>query len=359
MPSDRELYLDRYTRYGHIVSDAQAAEKLALAHNLSVDSVRGRLSRANTPQNNLLLAERLAKEPPAFSTSQRRQTEVHTKSRRALSQHMALQSRKSSMRFVGLFDIHYPYTRFDALELAMLLMGVIQPDTICFGGDDLDNEGLGRWEDTRSVYDKLFSADVFNKDTGSGALYRALIKQHRSAYVYKLTGNHCMWLFNHLREKDPQHAEQRIAEYSEALLAEGLHTFSTTREEPVRVHSHLNTWHGQFTSPNHMLNARNTLGQFVETGEAITTVVGHTHRPIHIPGSSVGYSGVDYFNAPCLSRVERIPWLKRDPKAWGLGIFYAEMGLGWGEGQNIIFKPRGNKLTAQWQGVTYEVPLKE
>jgi nucleotide-binding universal stress UspA family protein len=356
MPTDRELFVLRHTDFGHIRSDAQAAEHLADIYRLSIDSVRGRLSRANTPENNLEVAERTAKNPPTKSPSILRQEAVFRNSRRSLSQSMSGARRKT---LVGLFDVHYPHTRFDSLNLALQIIADISPDYLVYGGDFDDNEGFSNWDDDRSPYDRLFSADYQNNRIGSMSIRAAVRKAARGALELELTGNHCMWRYNYLRRQDPQQAEERIADYVEELERQGVHVFSTTREVEVRVHHKLTLWHGQFTSPNHQQNAKSTLAQFMEDGEATSVVVGHTHRPIHIPGSSVGYSGVDYWNAPCLSRVDKIPWLKRDPKAWDIGLFFAEMDFGGVEGENIIFKPKGRALTAQFKGRRYETELKE
>lgn len=56
--TDDDLYIVRHTQYQHIKSDARAAETLAAQYGLKVDSVRGRLSRADTITNRLTVTDR-------------------------------------------------------------------------------------------------------------------------------------------------------------------------------------------------------------------------------------------------------------------------------------------------------------
>lgn len=357
MPSDRDIWELRHTTYGHIREDARAAEIMANELGHDVNSVRGRISRADTPGNRLWLAEHIANNPPRTSPSIDRQRRVFDAAYDSLNFARRFHA-QGEATVIGAFDIHYPYARFDALELTAQITADEQPTYLVYGGDINDNEGFGRWEDDRSPYDRLFSADYHNNRVGEFSITRALQQVSPQTLPLYLTGNHDLWRYSYLRKHDPQQAEDRIADYVEALWKQGIHVFSTTREEKIDLHEHLDLWHGQFTSPNHMTNAKSTIGQFVVKGRAKSIVVGHTHRPIHVPGSAVGYSGVDYWNAPCLSRVERIPWLDRDPRAWGLGIYRAVMTEDGVRGENILFTPERNKLVAYFKGRKYETELK-
>ncbi len=358
MPTDTDLFRLRHTEYRHIQDDARAAEVIAARFSHDPNSVRGRLSRASTPNNLLWLAENIAKNPPTKSPSVARQEQTFQHNRRALSGQMQKVHRYGGY-LVGLFDMHYPFTRFDALDLGLQIISDLKPHYVLHGGDMNDNEGRGRWEDNRSAYDMLFSADYANQRTGELAIYKAIKQVAPFAIQPVANGNHDIWRFNDLRAQAPMEAEDRIADYVETLAAQGVHIYSTTREEPVRLSSSLLAWHGQFTSSNHALNARATLGQFMDDGQAVSTVSGHTHRPAHVPGGQVGYSGVDFWNAPCLSRIERLPWLKRDPRGWGLGIFVAQFEERGIYGQNILFEPRGRSLIARLDGRVYETELKD
>ncbi len=359
--SDRDIWELRYSEYGHVPSDARAAEFIAAKLGHEVSSVRGRLSRADTPGARLWLAEQIATNPPRKPISVERQEAVFKASRKSLAASRArrIQFHNWNATVIGLYDIHYPYTRFDAMELALQITADEQPTYVVYGGDINDNEGFGRWPDDRSPYERLFSADYRNNRVGEFSITKSFAQVSPETLALYLNGNHDQWRYDFLRKHDPQQAEDRIALYVEALWAQDIHVFSTTREEKVSIHEKLDMWHGQFTSSNHLLNARNTIGQFVENGQAKSIVVGHSHRPAHVPGGQVGYSGVDYWNAPCLSRVERVPWLDRDPRAWGLGIFYGEMTEHGVRGENILFTEQGKKLVAKFNGRKYETELKD
>lgn len=357
--SDTDLFKLRHTEYRHVVSDGKAAALIAERLKFDPNSVRGRLSRADTAGNRIWLAEFIATNPPTKSPSVERQKGIFNLAERELNQvRRRVNSRGGQV--IGLYDIHYPYTRFDAFDLALQITSAVQPDYLVYGGDLNDHEGFGQWSDDRSPYDRLFSADYANNRLGEYSLTSAVSKVSPHSLSLYLTGNHDLWRFSYLRSQDPQQAEERIADYVEDLAyRRGIYMFSTTREEKIDLHHGLDTWHGQFTSPNHQQNAKSTIGQFMDNGRAKSIVVGHTHRPAHVSGSQVGYSGVDYWNAPCLSRVERIPWLKRDPRAWGMGIFYAELTDEGVRGENILFTPTKNSLVAYFNGRRYETELKD
>lgn len=355
---DSELFSLRHTAYGHINSDARAAEAIAADYGLSIDSVRGRLSRSATPRNRLKLAENVAKNPPVKSPSVKAQEAIFARSTRALSLARGVNAH-TTVSIAALYDLHYPYTRFDAVELSLQITQDIKPTYFVWGGDMNDNEGLSRWEDERNPYERLFSADYANQDTGEFNIVKAFTDATPGTLHWLLNGNHDQWRYNFWRKHDPQNAEHHIARHMANLEKLGLHPMSSTRQELLRLHSRLGFWHGQFTSSNHQQNGKNTIGQFVEEGQAISLVVGHTHRPAHVTGSSIGYSGVDYWNAPCSSRIDKVPWLDRDPRGWELGMWAGTADDDGVEGANIIFKKKGYALTASYNGHTYSTELKE
>ena len=119
MPSDQSLYLERHVQYGNM-SDSEAANALAQNYGLSPDSVRGRLSRANNSENNLLVAKALAS-TLGDSPSVQRQQQIIEKSVRELEA-----SNPTRIAFVS--DVHLPYPRWDALDLTAQILDDFNPE---------------------------------------------------------------------------------------------------------------------------------------------------------------------------------------------------------------------------------------
>ena len=357
MPSDQDLFIKRHTML-KTLSDAQAANALAMEHNLSNDSLRGRLSRANTPKNWAAVARHKANNTDRVSPSITRQIKVLDDSAEVYQDIRA----NLGSEAVGVFlsDVHAPYTRWDAWELTLRLLDKIQPDFISGQNDFLDNKGFGRWEDDRPHGGKAWSMDQAYMRDMEASMYRSIQEVAPQSHILAVAGNHDNWYHRHLRKGAPQAAEALIADYMEFLWDLSVLQFSRGfTENYIELSPGLIWWHGQFTSKLPTTNARNTLTQFMKKGQARSVIVGHTHRPATIEGHSVGLPGVTFINAPCLSRLENVPYMKRDPSGWALGIvvshFQPETTVS--HHDLLEFKEEGNCLICYYEGRRYAVRL--
>ena len=356
--TDYDLFYIRHTVFRNIKEDARAAEAMAEEYGFDVNSVRGRLSRANTPGNRIKLAKSLAYTSTTVSSSVKRQINVVSRSEATFAARQAdLEDAGKEVAGVFLADVHLPYTRWDALDLAMQIVQDVQPVYVTGMNDAVDNAGLGKWEDTRSIKGRVWSADIENLRRSEEELYRLYYSVlPKNSLVLGVAGNHDNWYARHLRSVSAQTSERSIADYMEFLESLGVLQFGRGAEEnAIHLSPKLVWWHGQFMSVRAETNAKKTIEQFVEDGMAKTVVVGHTHRPSRIDGYTIGYDGVTFYNAPCLSRLTKLPWMKRAPKGWknGVVVNYWTPGTRSERGYLVVFYREGNKLVADFNGKRY------
>jgi predicted phosphodiesterase len=348
MPSDIQLYLEWKETYQKL-SQADAAKQLAAAHGLEYDSVRGRLSRV---QRNPALLDELAK-PSNLNVAVDEQEAILRRSDGRWKQRPS-----GRVRSAFLSDIHFPYHRRDCLELTYAILSDFKPHYITVDNDMQDWDGQGRWDDPRSTRERVWS-DEFRSALNLELTYYLQLSEFLApqGMLVQVQGNHDNWIYRKWRNAHP-HSEESVLNYMKERERAGVVQFTRgVQENAVRLSPALVYWHGQFVSGNSNLNAKNTLAQFVEEGVASTVVVGHTHRPTLIDGSSVGYSGVEFVNSGCLSRTSRIPYLKRDPKGWGWGIVLNDFDTNsrYVRSYLIVFRKLGDRLIAQHNGREYSV----
>lgn len=355
--SDEELYVLRHTEYYNIKSDARASEAIAEDYNLSVSSVRGRLSRGAV-LGKVALIKAAALDKSTDDPGIIRQNDVIGRSTEVLAEHRKLFNRKKHAAFF-ISDLHLPYARWDAVRLTALIMqnSAVPVAYISGKNDMLDNEGYGRWDESKTrVTSRIKGTHLRQIEKSIYSLWRDVAP---SAVIVEVAGNHDNWWNYAIRNRIPNEAEEIIADYMEMVERWGgiLQFTRGNRENYFQVSPRLIWWHGQYTSKNHASNAENSLSQFMRDGQAVSVVVGHTHRPYHVPGSSVGYPGVEFFNSGCLSRLEAIPYIKRDPKGWGLGIVRHIVDGSYTSGNLIKFEEYKGSLIANVEGTTYDVPV--
>lgn len=342
------------------MNDSQAAINLAAAYSLSVDSLRGRLSRANTPTNWARVNKYVALTVEPISPSVARQKAVVANSVEIYEDTLARLPDDKWHLGVFVSDAHAPYTRWDAWNLTLQLIEKLQPAFVSGQNDFVDNAGFGRWDDTRTAAGRVWGSDVANLRALEVSMYNAITSAAPDTTIVGVAGNHDLWYPQYLRKEWGQAAEQEIANYMELMQTNGVLLFNClNHENAVQLSPGLVWWHGQFTSRLPTTNASNTLGQFMADGVAASVTVGHTHRPVHIPGVAVKLPGVDFWNSPCLSRIEQVPYLKRDPKGWKLGITlnYFKPRSRAVRGTIIIFEREGGELAAYYDGMRFATPL--
>lgn len=361
MPSDTELFLERHTLLANMPSHARAAETLADRHGLSVDSVRSRLSRAEKdPANLIKLARIQAVETESVPPSVERQENIVRLSneRFRFEKYNTQVTNRAKAVFVS--DLHAPYTRWDGVEIAAAIISDTQPAFVSAMNDLNDYRGY-KWADTRPTRGKLWSGDVAYTRRLEKTIYGIWNSaMNGSGSLVAVGANHDNWYLNdYLRAKTPEVAEERYADYMEWLYTEcGVLQLTVGDEAEIELSDGLVWWHGQFTSTP-VNNARNTLKQFMKDGRARSVVVGHTHRPIHIPGFAVGYDGVNFYNNGCLCGLEKVPYMKRQPQGWGLAVTVCEYDPNgrWEHCEVVNMVEENNRLVARYGGKTYSVAL--
>lgn len=361
MNQDENLYIERHVKYAHILSNAKAAEAIAFDKQFSPDSMRGRLSKGNTAAANLFLARQASLEIPVEPIGTKRQEHIIEISEgKFFGQKIMHEVRGEEIAVATLADPHLPFPRWDAVDLTLqILPDIKRLAYVTVGHDLMDNDGYGRWADTRAVRGKIWASDVSNIRKAEAAWYRMLVNTVPQVQLLELLGNHDVWYYNHLRTNEPQSAEMILADYMEWKAEQGVLQFSNGKEKEIHLSPNLVLWHGQFVAKLASSNAKSTIEQFMRGGIAKSVVVGHTHRPSVIEGHTIGYAGVNFYNAPCLSRLEQIPYMKRDPNGWALGINvnYFVPNTREERGYNIIYRERGSYLVANFNDKEYSTKL--
>lgn len=355
--TDLDIMKLRHTIFASLRSDADAAKAIAHRLNKSEDGIRGVLSRAShNPALMSKLMQFLATDEPDVAPSVQRQIDIIHRSKDIWAR---WHENDNDMTAVFLSDLHLPFVRFDAYELALTIINDIDADIVSGANDFRDNTGYGRWEDDRPVRGQIQSSDVANINAMELAHYRGLSSKLR--LVVQIAGNHDLWFYKNLRENTPKTAEQQIADYMDSMMNAGLIQFSRGYEENyLELGKGLIWWHGQFTAKNPAALAKQNIEQFLhEKNDGIlrSVVCGHTHRPMAVDGTGIGYPSVKFVNSGALT--DYTPYMKRHPQGHGLGIVVCRFNFQeWEHEVDLVqFTPKGNSLRASYKGVNYTVEL--
>lgn len=357
---DAELLLLRNTKYAHL-SPSAAYNAIAKDENLNIDSVRSRISRASKNADNLVMVmEEIALNPPTIPTSILRQEAVFAQAR---SEFQILRGSRYFKDTTALFasDAHFPKTRFDAVNLTIQLAEYAQPTYFSAENDFSDNEGFSRWGDTRAPYERLFSQDLAHMKAGIKNYLLALRAVAPEMTPVQVRGNHEGWLFNHHRTHEPQSAEETIADYTEFMQDLGVLMFTSTRENHVELSEDLVWVHGIACAENPVGNGKRAMRQFMKNGRVRKVVQGHTHRIVQLNGAALGYPGGEFVNSGALCHSVDVQYMKHDPTTWDMAVVISRFNEseGWSENTLVPFVKRGSKLTAKYDGYTFETPIKD
>jgi predicted phosphodiesterase len=347
MPSDKKLFDEWQRRFpDHTIR--QAANVLAMEHGLDADSVTGRISRygKEVTFKYVNTLKHLANETHDVDPSIATQDEILERDAKIWDK---LRVHCSTAVFAS--DPHFPYARWDAIELMFRVLERVKVDLFTVGNDLNDNSAYGRWDDKRPLSGRKWTNDTAYGRSLEGQYY-LLIDEVTGAQKVQLQGNHDNWWYTSMREAVPSDAEAIIADYMKWLSNRDVLQFSKGyTENALHLNDALTFWHGQFASNKAEANAKNTLQQFARNGQVRSVVVGHTHRPATVEGYQVGYPDRVFINAPCLSRIENVPYMKRNPHGWGLGFVIAEYEEGTKHKlHRIDFKEENGYLHAEFKG---------
>jgi predicted phosphodiesterase len=354
MPSDKTLFQRWQDQYQQMNS-RQAANALAMEFGLDPDSVAGRLSRygASTEPKYVNKLKALANEVHEVDPSISAQDEILERDAKIWAK-----LRLYCKTAVFASDLHFPYARWDAIELMFRVLEDVKVDIFTTGNDTNDNSAYGRWEDKRPLSGRKWSNDTAYGRSLEGQYY-LLIDEVTKAQKVQVQGNHDNWWYIKLREAVPTDAEGIIADYMKWLSNRDVLQFSKGyTENALHLNDALTFWHGQFASSKTESNAKSTLQQFAQNGMVRSVVVGHTHRPATIEGYRAGYPDRFFINSPCLSRIENVPYMKRNPHGWGLGFVIAEYEEGTRhKATRIDFTEHGGYLHAEYKGKSYAIKV--
>ena len=360
MPTNQELFIERHVRLPFL-AQADAARCLAKEYGLSVDGVRGRLQKADTIKNRVALAKYQANEVDHVPPSVQRQLSVIAKSEQLWALAKRTVAKKAEGMGVFLSDVHAPYTRWDAWELMLQLVEYLQPDYVSAYNDMMDNHAFAHWEDSRSPSGKVWTVDDVYRYHLETTLYKSISRVAPETTLVGVTGNHDNWYFAYHRKGAPSSSERALADYMERLLDLGVLQFTRgyKQENMVDLSPGLKWWHGQYAAKSPVANARNTAIQFMHEGRAVSVTGGHTHRPFLTEGFAIGYPGINIYNSPCMCRLDKLPYMKRAPQGWGLGVTVNRFDPnGYDERGTIVnFREKGNSLVTDFEGKRFSVEL--
>lgn len=354
MVTDMYLLQEREDEYGYIEDDAAVAQILALEYGLQYDSVRGRLSRAYARRRATGDMKQAANHVPDIAPTVARQQAVIARSEARWKT-----ANVGSRRLAFVSDMHLPYTRWDAYNLMLEIIAAFEPNFITGMNDLRDNKGFSRWPDRRSIRGRIWSSD-------DEALLEMELAHYKTIHdmgilTPAIAGNHDNWLYQSLRGEGNANAEREIANYHETLEKAGVLVLTDGYcENYLELSPSVVIWHGQFVNASSHTLAKKNIAHFMgvfNDGIARSVVAGHTHRPDTVAGESIGYPGVQFVNSGALT--DYTPYLKRAPRAHGLGITLIEYNTynRYHTIDLVRFNEGTDKLSARWAGQTFSVPL--
>lgn len=358
MPSDKQLYIELHTDFHHLPS-ARGAQALADKHNLSFDSVRGRISRAHKDISiRTALRKHLAQNPPVLPPSVQLQQDIVQASWNEFNTWNTIDEDR-----VGIFasDLHEPFGRFDAYELLLRMSDTLKPNAFTVMNDFVDNKGYGKHDDNEAVYRQLWRGDFANSvklQSGMHSDIRSTLAPNGK--LLGLNGNHDNWWFTFQRNNNPQSAEAVIANYMTYLSEnDGVLLFSRGETEPILHMSEGLVWtHGLSAASNVNTVAKKGFQRFMTEGRTKSWVQGHTHRPVQVDGKTLGYNGVVFTNSGHL-RNDDPEWLKHPQYNWGMAIVICEYNpTKWASKSHLVhFTEEADKLVARFKGYEWSVKI--
>lgn len=336
----------------------------------SVDSVRGRISRASLADrvsltqelaNRVHLAQELSEQQPLINAGRERQADIIRRADQVFTERQAqLQERGEMVTAIFVSDLHIPYTDWDAVMLTLQIIKDLQPAYISTYNDLFDFEGYGRWDDTRSPAASLWSDDIANGLAVAAELHEAYRRAAPEALLLQVQGNHDNWMFNHVRTLSRNgFAEHNVAWFMTEIERQGVLQFvngDDKKENFIALSPGLRWVHGISASANDQAVARATInalsGRDEHDGIFYNTVAGHTHR-----SHTTSYNGVTHWNSGALCS-HTPKYLKHNPR-WDSAIvinrYDPNSRLTFGD--VVKYRRRGGHLIGRYDGVDYDVPL--
>ena len=220
-----------------------------------------------------------------------------------------LSGMKRWLKLAFVTDIHAPYQDDAAYELALNIVSDFNPDVMVSGSDFFDFRSLGRWEDDRTVFQRVWDGDVGNaiaahkKDSDN---WKDAAPNAKRPF---LPGNHDMRMVKYSLSKAPDTAAYTLVNFWRALCSHGALYLGDIPH--LQLSPGLMLLHGTRTGKNAV----------VKTLEAFnfqrSVVFGHIHHIMSEERRGVDYD-VSGYSVGCLCKLQ--PHWTSDHMNWQNGL---------------------------------------
>lgn len=323
---------------------------LAIKYGYSITGARGMVSRARRNPQMVVEAMIQRTQNPHHNKQVEAQQAIIAQSRAIFDQHLRA---NPSGKVVWLSDVHIPYTRYDALELAYKIISDVNPVGVTGFNDFFDFAEYGRWANVPTPSAMLWQSDISNALEIADMHHRTIKHVAPRARIIGLNGNHDNWMLQYMRSNKTGFSERNITEFMTELHNQGVLIMSTdSKQEPVATLGALKLTHGISAAQRDSSVGVKTIETLREGRHLFYTASGHVHRDF-----TVKHGGVAHFNFGCLC-VKTMPYVKHKPNRWQLGIGVLEYSPDEAWGEAVNFHEEGNKLVARYGGHRYEVALR-
>lgn len=275
---------------------------------------------------------------------------VHRRSRllnaddRADFEKWVAQFSKPYMTIMHLCDIHFPYHHQKALNLAIQLVKLAQPDLCVVGSDEFDFMRLGKFDvDPRTEPSELDDIDLIRIDHQK-LIDQILIASPTTKLVW-VFGNHDYRLYRHILMNSPNTAKTVMREFEDVVRYQGRVWYLGEIDRVII--KNLIVGHGTKAGINP------AKGNLEAVGWQMNYMAGHVHKLTY--WNNVGYGRTTQsVTSGCLCQLEPVyQGYRKDLPKWELGTCVGLVGMkhdfvGF---ENIRFVEGTEKIFCVWRGV--------
>lgn len=354
MTTDLDLLI-QHDVYGISVSE------LATRFDFEPDSIRGRLSRARTPENSAEVLRLQGAKAIAYSDDQAAQ---HAIINRANEKFNSLKRedewKAQNVKILWLGDIHFPFQYQPAMNLAYQIAEAVQPRYITALNDLFDFDMYGRWTKNPNPATFLWQSSIDNVLRMAETHHKTLQKAVSGVSLLGLAGNHDKRIFAFLRASQGGFAEKNIAYFMSQLENQGVLQFTNSgmAENVLHMSPGLKLVHGVSDNASNASVGKAVIKRMAGTrmngdaGILYNTASGHVHR-------SFDYSeyGIQHTNFGCLCKIN--PGYMAHTADWqpGIGVIEYEPNGRTVNTTRIDFYRVGDELRARYGEREFKSPL--
>ena len=327
--------------------------EIAQKYGYSLSGARGTISRyrAHAKRDPAIARElmRALVITPPVNEQQEAQQAIINKSKAAYDKHL---KKHPAGRVAWLSDIHIPYARLDALQLAYQFVEYLSPQWITTLNDLFDFGEYSRWENAETLSSMLWKSDFSNTLKIADIHHTMLLSVAPHARLIGLGGNHDKWMLQYLRMHANGWAERNITTYLSTLHKQGVLVMTADHvQEPVAKLGALKLVHGVSAAAMDSTLGKKTIETMSEGREAYYTASGHVHRSF-----TYKHMGVKHFNFGCLC-IQSMPYMKHKSNKWELGMGVLDYTPHNVEGEAINFYEERGALVAYYRGKRFDTKL--